>query len=276
VNKLYTVDTGSRTLIFHPKLYLVRGREHARLIIGSANLTLAGLNNNIEAGMLLDFDLTDAADKAEIDKIEMLFAASLTDYPNHVVEVGNIADLDYLLAANRLFDERVELLSGEAIESDDANSTSEREGDSDSDRDNEIPRIKLKTKFLRRGVAKAGSASKEAEHDTIPAVESEILTIESEPAGQPIPTSEIEVDVGPENTPSLAFRNFRQSRRGGEGPKLRAARLRKEAIAKGRKWYFTGEPCKYGHIKDRLVSNGKCRECNRQDSERSNRLGLYR
>ena len=30
VNELYTVDTGSRTLIFHPKLYLVRGREHAR------------------------------------------------------------------------------------------------------------------------------------------------------------------------------------------------------------------------------------------------------
>ena len=72
VSQLYTVDTGSRTLIFHPKLYLVRGKEHARLVIGSANLTLAGLNNNIEAGMLLDFDLTDAADKAEIDKIEKI------------------------------------------------------------------------------------------------------------------------------------------------------------------------------------------------------------
>jgi HKD family nuclease len=92
VHELYTVDTGSQTLIFHPKLYLVRGREHARLIIGSANLTLAGLNNNIEAGMLLDFDLTDATDKAEIDKIEMLFSSSLTDYPNHVVKVGNITD----------------------------------------------------------------------------------------------------------------------------------------------------------------------------------------
>src|SRR5439155_25227165 len=56
VNELYTVDTGSRTVIFHPKLYLVRGRERARLIIGSANLTLAGLHYNIEAGMLLDFD----------------------------------------------------------------------------------------------------------------------------------------------------------------------------------------------------------------------------
>src|SRR6266849_78000 len=75
VSQLYTVDTGSRTVIFHPKLYLVRGREHARLVIGSANLTLGGLNNNIETGMLLDFDLRDAVDMAEIAKIEMLFAA---------------------------------------------------------------------------------------------------------------------------------------------------------------------------------------------------------
>lgn len=30
VSKLYTVDTGSRTVIFHPKLYLARGRERAR------------------------------------------------------------------------------------------------------------------------------------------------------------------------------------------------------------------------------------------------------
>src|SRR5579862_7818009 len=70
VDQLYTVGTGSRTLIFHPKLYLVRAKEHAHLMIGSANLTLAGLNNNIEAGMLLGFDLNEAIDKAEIDEIE--------------------------------------------------------------------------------------------------------------------------------------------------------------------------------------------------------------
>ncbi len=270
VNELYTVDTGSRTLIFHPKLYLVRGMERARLIIGSANLTLAGLNNNIEAGMLLDFDLTDAADKAEIDKIEMLFAASLTDYPNHVVKVGNIADLDELLAENRLIDENVESSSREAIESDDANSVGEREGNSDSDSDNGgIPRIKLKTRFLRSGVVKANSVLKETEHGKMPAVE-------SEPAGLPTPESEIDVELEPEDAAPFAFTTFHQRNRGDEGPRLRAARLRKEAKAKGRKWYFTGEPCIYGHVKDRLVSNGKCRECNRQDSERSNRLGLYR
>jgi HKD family nuclease len=176
VNDLYTVDTGSRTQIFHPKLYLVRGMERARLIIGSANLTLAGLNNNIEAGMLLDFDLTDAADKAEIDKIELLFAASLTEYPNHIVKVGNIADLDELLAANRLIDESVESPSGEAIESEGANSTSEREDDRDSDPDNGgIPRIKLKTKLLRSGIGKANTGAEETERRKMPAVGNEPL-----------------------------------------------------------------------------------------------------
>src|ERR1700730_2951326 len=68
--ELYAVDTGSRNVIFHPKLYLVRGRRRAGLVIGSANLTLGGLNNNIEAGMLLDLDLADAHDRGVVDGIE--------------------------------------------------------------------------------------------------------------------------------------------------------------------------------------------------------------
>jgi hypothetical protein len=54
--------------------------------------------------------------------------------------------------------------------------------------------------------------------------------------------------------------------------RVKARRARMEAASAGKKWYFTGEPCNYGHIKDRLVTNGKCRECKRQDSERYNRL----
>lgn len=36
-----------------------------------------------------------------------------------------------------------------------------------------------------------------------------------------------------------------------------------EARAQGLRWYFTGKPCKYGHIAERGVSHGVCRECNR-------------
>jgi hypothetical protein len=256
-------------VIFHPKLYLVRGRERARLIIGSANLTLAGLHYNIETGMLLDFDLTDAVDKAEVDRIEMLFAASVTDYPRHVVKVGSIADLDELLAMNRLIDESVGSSAREAIDSDAADSASEEiDVDEDVD-DSAIPRIRLKAGPLRSCVIKEHFVSKGTGQDKVPAEE-------SEPVELPPPVIETEVEVVPGDATRFAFRTSRQSSGRGEGPRVRARRLRAEAKAKGKKWYFTGEPCIYGHVEDRLVSNGKCRECNRLDSERSNRLGLYR
>jgi HKD family nuclease len=268
VNDLYTVDTGSRTLIFHPKLYLARGREQARLVVGSANLTLAGLNNNIEAGLLLEFDLMDADDKAEIDKIEMLFAASLTDYPCHVVKVANLADLDELLAADRLIDENVVSSAPDALEGYDADYAGYGDSERDIDRDNDgVPRIKLKTKLLRRGMVKTSSVPKEVHH-------AKVHADESEAAGSPIPVSEVEFE--PNGIARFSFEAPSKKSWSKEGPKLRARRLRKEAKAKGRKWYFTGKPCRYGHIEDRLVSNGKCRECSRQDSERANRLGLYR
>jgi hypothetical protein len=36
---------------------------------------------------------------------------------------------------------------------------------------------------------------------------------------------------------------------------------RKDAQAEGLKRYFTGKPCKYGHVADRLISNRSCCEC---------------
>jgi hypothetical protein len=102
---LYTVDTGSRNVIFHPKLYLVRNPNNARLIVGSANLTLGGLNNNIEAGMALGFELADADDQAVITGIEAQLDSLPGEYPNHVVPVQTLERLDELLAAGLLVDE---------------------------------------------------------------------------------------------------------------------------------------------------------------------------
>jgi len=36
---------------------------------------------------------------------------------------------------------------------------------------------------------------------------------------------------------------------------------RKEAISRGLKHYFTGQPCKHGHVSDRFVASKKCRRC---------------
>lgn len=53
---VYHNESGS---VFHPKLYLFRNEEEARLIVGSNNLTAAGLYSNVEAGLQVDTDLTD-------------------------------------------------------------------------------------------------------------------------------------------------------------------------------------------------------------------------
>lgn len=38
---------------------------------------------------------------------------------------------------------------------------------------------------------------------------------------------------------------------------------RKDAIAAGLKWYFTGKQCKHGHIAKRIVSGKSCNDCNK-------------
>ena len=45
---------------FHPKVYLLRNQTEARLIVGSNNLTEAGLFVNTEAGLQLDAPVTDS------------------------------------------------------------------------------------------------------------------------------------------------------------------------------------------------------------------------
>ncbi|MGD9587528.1 MAG: phospholipase D-like domain-containing protein [Pyrinomonadaceae bacterium] len=104
-NRLYVVDTGSRSVMFHPKFYLVRGNIEAKLMIGSANLTLGGLNNNIEASVILNIDLSDENEKAFIDEIVAVMTALPADYPAHVTRITKVAQLDGLLESGRIIDE---------------------------------------------------------------------------------------------------------------------------------------------------------------------------
>jgi 5-methylcytosine-specific restriction endonuclease McrA len=43
---------------------------------------------------------------------------------------------------------------------------------------------------------------------------------------------------------------------------------RKDAKARGLKYYFTGKPCKYGHVADRRVDNSDCLICARKKQRR--------
>ena len=146
---LYTVDTGSRQVVFHPKFYLARGRTHARLLVGSANLTLGGLNNNIEAGLILDLDLADPADKALIENIESQIAALPRDYPSHVVKVTDVRELDEMLRTGRLVDETAVAPPRPTT------SAVQSSGTSDT-----VPRIKLKVPPLRSALKKVRATPK--------------------------------------------------------------------------------------------------------------------
>lgn len=55
--------------VFHPKVYLFRNEEEARLIVGSNNLTESGLYTNVEAGLQLD---TDAASPVILQAMDAL------------------------------------------------------------------------------------------------------------------------------------------------------------------------------------------------------------
>lgn len=102
---VYAVDTGARTTVFHTKVFLVKGRTVAGLVIGSANLTLGGLNNNIEAGLALDLDLSVPQDRELVENIERQLLALPTQDPQHVLLISAETQLLELQNSGRLLDE---------------------------------------------------------------------------------------------------------------------------------------------------------------------------
>lgn len=67
--KLYILHNGSPGTTFHPKLYLLSGAEHARLYVGSGNLTHAGLYTNYEAVGIEDYILSDPKSAAAFSEV---------------------------------------------------------------------------------------------------------------------------------------------------------------------------------------------------------------
>lgn len=105
--KLYAVDTGSRTTIFHPKIYFAKFKNSATVIIGSANLTFGGLYNNIEASSILDLDLNTVEDKIFIDQTEAIFNHLILTHPNHVINIKSKNDIKDIFDSGRVVDETV-------------------------------------------------------------------------------------------------------------------------------------------------------------------------
>jgi len=105
---LYAVDTGSRKVIFHPKLYLAANASNAIAIVGSANMTFSGLHNNIEVStrMALDF-AKNPADKTFVDTVVSAFDRMLAAHPKHVFKIKDAKHAKQLFEEGRLADETV-------------------------------------------------------------------------------------------------------------------------------------------------------------------------
>jgi hypothetical protein len=101
------LDTGSRSIIFHPKVFLAKGKMDAAAIIGSANMTFSGLHNNIEAGAILALDLANTDDRAFFDSTLKILDELPARFPDHVFEVMSTAAIDRLFDDGRLVDEDV-------------------------------------------------------------------------------------------------------------------------------------------------------------------------
>ena len=104
--KLYAVDTGSKSVIFHPKIYFGRSAKKAQLVLGSANLTVGGLNSNIEAGLKIEIDLNVPKDAAFVADLEAKITGIITEFPDHVFEVSSDEVVKTFLATGRLVDEK--------------------------------------------------------------------------------------------------------------------------------------------------------------------------
>lgn len=102
---LYVVDTGTRHVIFHPKLYIAKSPTVADAIIGSANLTFGGLHNNIEVSSRVQLDLSNAPDADFVEQVFSSFRALPKVHPEHVLEVKNSATVRDLFESGRLVDE---------------------------------------------------------------------------------------------------------------------------------------------------------------------------
>ena len=103
---LKAVDTGSPHLVFHPKLYYARGNAVAHLLIGSANLTAGGLNNNIEASVAVTLNLSSPEDSKLARSVEEQFDELPAKHSTNVSAFPKGVTLATLLADPRLVDER--------------------------------------------------------------------------------------------------------------------------------------------------------------------------
>lgn len=103
--EIYTFDTARSDSIFHVKTVWSKGRNEARIICGSANITTGGLANNIEAGIVLDLSFEEECDRLLNREIEDYIEKIIYNYPENVKKITKAEDIEELFNQGLLVDE---------------------------------------------------------------------------------------------------------------------------------------------------------------------------
>ena len=105
--QIICVDTGTNGVIFHSKFCLGKNGTICKIIVGSANLTLGGLYNNIETSSKIELDLNVAGENELMNSFLEPFTNLLTRFPQNIFQIHNPRDIINLLNDGKLIDERV-------------------------------------------------------------------------------------------------------------------------------------------------------------------------
>jgi HKD family nuclease len=94
------------SIIFHPKIYVFDSPSKCRIIIGSSNLTQAGLFQNVEASLVVDFDKPDREGQAVLSQINTYFRTLFNGRAKNIKPLSS--DLIRQLFESRTIPDRAE------------------------------------------------------------------------------------------------------------------------------------------------------------------------
>ena len=103
---IHIVDTGARSVLFHPKIHLSKSAIEARLLAGSANLTGGGLTSNVEASIAIELDLKIASDREFLNEVRETSLGILEHRQSgNVASISSPDQIQQLLESGRVVDE---------------------------------------------------------------------------------------------------------------------------------------------------------------------------
>lgn len=101
--KIYVVDTGTTSVVYHPKVFIISTKDNIYSIFGSANLTSGGLASNIEFSSLIKFPRSDT----EINSFKNKLLELPSKFPGNIYQINTKKEAFALFKKGLLIDERI-------------------------------------------------------------------------------------------------------------------------------------------------------------------------